>query len=135
MKNPMNRLRSMLTLATALAILSSVALAAGVLHDLTGRWTFSVVTDNGTGTPTVVLKQVGEKLTGTYESRMLGTRGLVGEIKGDSLRFVLSNDGGTDTPTLTFVGTVVDADNLKGLVDFGGMGSATFTAKREAAKP
>jgi len=130
----MRHLRLPLAFAIALALASSVALAA-VVADLSGTWSFSVVTDNGTGTPTVVIKQEGSKLTGTYESRMMGVRAIAGEVKGDSLRFVISNDGGADTPTLTFIGVAVDANNLKGIVDFGGMGSATFTAKREPAKP
>jgi hypothetical protein len=101
--------------------------AATSLTDVTGRWRFSVVTENGTGTPLVRLKQEGEKLTGTYESNMLGTRDLEGSIKGDSLRFVLK--GGE--VALTFIGVVVDKDHLKGTVDFAGMGGASFTAVRE----
>ena len=131
----MNRLRTSLALALALAVASSMALAAAVALDLTGRWAFSVVTENGTGTPTVTIKQAGEKITGTYESRVMGVRAIQGTVKGDSLTFVLSNDGSADAVTLTFVGVAVDADHLKGIVDFGGMGSATFTATREKAKP
>lgn len=131
----MNRLRTPLALGLALAFASTIALAAVAAHDLSGRWAFSVVTENGTGTPTVTLKQAGERLTGTYESRVMGTRTLEGSVKGDSLRFVLSTDGSADAVTLTYVGVVVDADHLKGVVDFGSMGSATFTAAREKAKP
>jgi hypothetical protein len=39
---------------------------------ISGTWTFDVVTDAGTGTPTVTLKQDGEKLTGHYSSQTLG---------------------------------------------------------------
>lgn len=58
----MNRLRSLRSAATALvalAFVSSIALAAVAFHDLTGTWDFEVVTENGTGTPTVRLKQEG----------------------------------------------------------------------------
>jgi hypothetical protein len=105
----------------------AVAVATQRLADVTGRWRFSVVTENGTGTPLVTLKQDGEKLSGTYESNMLGTRELEGTVKGDSIRFVLK--GGE--VALTFIGVVVDADHLKGTVDFAGMGGALFTAVRE----
>ena len=33
--------------------------------------------------------------------------------------------------TLTYVGAIVDQNNMKGIVDFGGMGGATFTAVRK----
>ncbi|MDH5235669.1 MAG: hypothetical protein OEW77_11990 [Gemmatimonadota bacterium] len=127
----MTRTRRTFLALIAVALASTVALAAVVAHDLTGTWTFIVVTENGTGTPTVTLKQEGEKLTGTYASQMLGTRALEGSVKGDSMRFVLANTGGADAVTLTYVGAIVDKDNLKGVVDFGGMGGATFTAVRK----
>ena len=113
---------------------SGVALAAPAiaarLHDLTGNWMFSVVTENGTGTPAVTMKQVGEKLTGTYESRMMGVRAFAGTVKGDSLSFTLEPNG-PDGVALVFKGVVVSADSVRGLVDFGGMGGATFTGVRQ----
>ena len=89
-----------------------------------------VVTENGTGTPTVVFKQAGEKVTGTYESARLGIRPLEGSVKGDTVRFVLkgSADG---VPDLTFVGVLVDANNMEGSLDMAGTGVATFTGKRQ----
>ena len=115
---------------TGLALASTVALAAIIAPDLTGTWDFSVVTENGTGTPTVTLKQAGEKLTGTYESRMLGVRALEGTVKGDSVKFALATSGESNV-VLTFYGLIVDANNLRGTVDFGGMGGASFTAMRQ----
>jgi hypothetical protein len=127
----MLRLRSWSVLAGVMMVFSAgVVSAQRVLHDLTGKWAFAVVTENGTGTPAVVLKQEGEKLTGTYESRMMGTRAFTGSIKGDSLTLTLEANG-PDGVALVFRGVVVDKDNLKGNVDFGGMGGATFTGKRE----
>ena len=119
---------------TGLALASTVALAAIIAPDLTGTWDFSVVTENGTGTPTVMLKQAGEKLTGTYESRMLGVRALEGTVKGDSVKFALATSGESNV-VLTFYGVIVDANNLQGTVDFGGMGGASFTGVRQAKKP
>ena len=124
----MTRLRFLLTLVVSLA-LGSTAAAAQQKSDVTGKWSFAVVTENGTGTPTVTFKQEGEKLSGTYESVRLGLRALEGTIKGDSIRFVLkgSADG---MPDLTFAGILLDANNVKGTLEMGGMGSATFTGKR-----
>jgi hypothetical protein len=105
----------LLLLAVVTASATSLSAATAWVHDLTGSWTFSVVTENGTGTPAVTMKQVGEQLTGTYESRMLGPRAFAGTVKGDSVHFT---------------GVVVSADSVRGLVDFGGMGGATFTGSR-----
>jgi hypothetical protein len=127
----MTRLRVLLVLLAALvAIVARPAhVAAQAPTDLTGKWEFAVVTENGTGTPTVVLKQDGEKLTGTYESSRMGVREIEGTVKGTAVRFVLTG-AGDGAPTLTFIGTVVDTDNLKGELDMGGMGSASFTGRR-----
>ena len=110
-------------IATSLCI---AATAQRTFADLTGKWTFSVVTENGTGTPAVVLKQDGESLTGTYESSRMGTRFIAGFVKKDSIDFVLK--GGE--AELRFMGRVVDKGNVKGVVDFAGQGGATFTGKR-----
>ncbi len=129
----MNRLRSLRSAATALVALafaSSVALAAVAFHDLTGTWDFEVVTENGTGTPTVRLKQEGLKITGTYESRMMGVRALSGAVKGDSITFDLATSG-ESTVVMSYAGKIVDADHLEGTVDFGGMGGATFKGTRK----
>ena len=126
----MPRYRTFLTAgAVALLLSAGAALAQRALHDLTGSWAFAVVTDNGTGTPAVTLKQDGDKLTGTYESRMMGQRAFNGSLKGDSVFLTLAANG-PEGIALDFRGVVVDADNLRGLVDFGGMGGATFSAKR-----
>ena len=95
---------------------------------LTGKWAFEVVTANGTGTPAVVLKQEGEKVTGTYTSSRGGTRQIDGVLKGDKLTFTVKSPepGGVD---YEFTGTVA-GDTITGTADFSGMGTATFSAKR-----
>ena len=128
----MIRIRSLRSAATAfiaLAFASSIAIAAVLLHDLTGTWDFEVITENGTGTPTVRLMQKGDKLTGTYESRMMGVRTIAGAVKGDSITFVLGTSG-ESTVVMTYAGKIVDADHLEGTVDFGGMGGAMFKGTR-----
>jgi hypothetical protein len=127
----MTRSRRLALLALASFALATSAVAAVAMHDLTGRWIFTVVTENGTGTPVVVLKQEGEKLTGTYESNALGSRSLEGSVKGDSMRFVLSGPPGNESVILTYMAAIVTADSLNGAVDFAGMGGASFTAVRE----
>src|SRR5437773_10839246 len=60
--------------AALAAISSAPAAAAGQAAkiDVTGKWTFTVETSAGSGTPTVTLKQNGQKLTGHYSSANLG---------------------------------------------------------------
>ena len=103
--------------------------AAAAARDLSGTWDFAVVTENGTGTPTVVLKQEGTKVTGTYESGRMGVRALKGSIAGDSITFAL--EGGDSPVTLVFRGAIRSAGELTGVVEFAGMGGgATFTGTR-----
>lgn len=122
--------RAAASLVVALALSASIAAAAVAYHDLTGSWALEVVTENGTGTPALKLKQDGLVLTGTYESRMMGVRALKGSVKGDSIKFDLA-PGGDAQVVLSFAGVIVDADHLKGTVDFGGMGGATFSGTRQ----
>ena len=122
----MTRFRSWILSAAVITAVTVTASAQHVLADVTGKWTFAVVTENGTGTPAVVLKQEGEKLTGTYESARMGLRPIEGTVTKDSINFALK--GGE--VELRFIGTVTDKDNMKGVVDLAGQGSATFTAKR-----
>jgi len=127
MKFTSSRLFVACVAATSLATFALSAGAQRLVVDLTGKWAFAVVTENGTGTPTVILKQEGENLTGTYESARMGVRNLEGTLKNDSLRFALK--GGE--VELKFVGVVVDKDNLRGVLDMGGQGGAAFTAVRQ----
>ena len=48
-------------------------------------------------------------------------------MKGSTFTFAVNTSGGA---TLTFNGTIVDNDNVKGEVDFGGQGGATFLGER-----
>jgi len=60
----MKRVASLIVILFAMAALATAT--SLVFADVTGTWKLSVETPNGTGTPTVILKQDGEKLTGTY---------------------------------------------------------------------
>lgn len=113
--------------AVVAATLSAGALVAQRMADLTGNWNFKVVTENGTGTPTVTMKQTGDSLSGTYESARMGSLPFKGIVKGSTFTFAVNTGGGA---TLTFNGTIVDNDNVKGDVDFGGQGGATFSGER-----
>lgn len=115
----------------AAAILTLAAATYPVVQSLTGRWSFAVVTDNGTGTPAVTLTQDGATLTGTYDSPRGGVRKLEGSVKGDSVLFTVLPPDPEGVPYV-FRGVIVNANTLKGTVDFSGMGGATFSASRQA---
>lgn len=119
-------------IASAMMILpASLAAQADKKVDLTGKWNFTVVTDNGTATPTVTFKQQGDSLSGRYSSQTLGEVDFKGTVKAQAIKFVLNVDMQGTSHSLTYAGTVESDGTLKGAVDFGGMGSATFTAKRQ----
>jgi hypothetical protein len=114
--------------AASLVVVSSpVAAAARWAVDLTGNWAFEVVTENGTGMPTVTMAQKGDSLTGTYTSGRMGTLPFKGVVKGQTFTFAVNTSGGA---TLTFTGTIVDDDHVKGDADFGGQGGAAFSGTR-----
>jgi hypothetical protein len=105
--------------------------AQGSKVDVTGKLTFSVQTDAGTGTPTVTLKQEGEKLTGHYSSQTLGEADLTGTVKGQDIKFSFSADAQGTSLNVTYTGTIENKDAMKGSVDISGLGTGTFTAKRQ----
>ena len=115
-------------------VLSSAATVSpqGSKIDVTGKWTFTVQTDAGSGTPTVTLKQDGEKLTGHYSSQNLGEADLTGSVKGQEIKFTFNVDAQGTSLTVTYTGTIESKDSMKGSVDLGGMAQGTFTAKRQS---
>jgi hypothetical protein len=98
--------------------------------DVSGVWVFTVQTDAGTATPTVTLKQDGEKLTGHYSSEVLGEADLTGSVKGRDLKFTFTASVQGTSFEVTYTGTVED-NGLKGTIDLAGMAQGTFTAKRK----
>jgi hypothetical protein len=123
------------TAAVALLIVgsSSTAFAQSDTSkvDLSGNWSFTVVYEGGQGSPSVRLSQKGDSLTGRYISQVFGELDLKGTIKGKEFNFGFTTSSGGESFSMTFTGVAESADALKGTVDLGGMGSGTFTAKRE----
>jgi len=123
-----------LFLASAIcAACAALVTAQGSKTDVTGKWIFAVQTDAGSGTPTVTLKQDGEKLTGHYSSQNLGEADLTGTVKGRDIKFSFSADAQGTTLTVTYTGTIENNDAMKGTVDLGGVAQGTFTAKRQTS--
>jgi hypothetical protein len=116
----------------AIAVLAAGPARAGqaAKADVTGKWLFNVETQAGSGTPTITLKQEGEKLTGHY-SGQLGEADLTGTIKGQDITFTFTVDAQGNNLVCTYSGTVEGKDALKGKVNIAGLADGTFTAKKQ----
>jgi hypothetical protein len=97
--------------------------------DVTGTWDMSVETPQGTMTLTSTFKQEGEKLTGTQSSQM-GEMALEGTVKGADIAFAIVIDMQGQQVTISYVGKI-DGESMTGTIEFGGMGSAAWTAKKK----
>ena len=102
--------------------LASLALAA----DISGKWSFDVVLDAGSGSPNFEFTQTGETLTGMYHGQF-GDAKVTGTVKGDKVEFTFSSDAGS----AKYSGTLDGANKMKGTVDYGEAGKGTFTATRK----
>jgi hypothetical protein len=122
-------LRLVASLAVVVGLMAMAAAQAAKV-DLTGKWTFDVQTDAGAGTPAVTLKQEGEKLTGHYQGQ-LGDTDLTGSVKGSDFTFGFTADLQGNKLDVTYKGTIVSKDELKGTLSIAGLGDGTFTAKRQ----
>ncbi len=95
--------------------------------DVSGTWQGKVETDMGSGAPVFVLKQEGERLTGTY-SGTLGEAPLSGTVKGQDVTLEIEVQGAK----IVYTGKLdADGKTMKGKVDLAGMASGTFTAQKQ----
>lgn len=112
-----------------LILLATAALAFAA--DLTGKWTFDVETDMGSGSPTFVLKQDGEKLTGTYHGQF-GEAPLTGTVKGDKMEFSFEAAPTGEKMKIVYTGTIAANNTIEGSVDYGGgQLKGTFKARKQ----
>jgi hypothetical protein len=114
-----------------LAVLMVAWAAPALAQDarVEGAWTMTLETPQGTSNPTLTLKQAEQTLSGTYAGRM-GEVPIDGTIKASAITFSVKINAQGQEFVLTFTGTV-DQDSMKGTVDFGGMGSANWSAVRK----
>jgi hypothetical protein len=124
-------MKKLAVVAVVLTAWVGLAAAQGGKVDLTGTWTFTVESAAGTSTPTVTLKQDGEKLSGHYSSQSLGEADLTGMVKGDKFDFGFTAEVQGTKLEVKYSGTIENKDSLKGTLDVAGFGSGTFTAKRQ----
>ena len=111
-------------------VLALPARASAQAIDVSGEWAMTVNTDNGQIPVTLVLKQEGEKVTGTIRSER-GESALEGTMKEKTLSFAFNYstpDGNSMVVTMT--GTV-DGSSIKGTFDAGGMASGGWEATKK----
>jgi len=129
----MKRLRKNIVAAitiTTAAYLLAVTLTVGAqTANVAGNWKLTLETPNGPANPSLVLKQDGEKLTGTYKGRF-GESPLEGAVKGKEIKFTVKVNAQGQEFLLEYAGAV-EGDTMKGKVKFGDMGEADFSGKKE----
>jgi len=96
--------------------------------DVTGTWLMTVEAPEGTAHPTILLKQEGERITGTYRGRM-GESDLSGSIKGNDIRFTVTLRFQDVSYVVVYTGTV-SGDSMKGSARFGEAGTGNWSANR-----
>lgn len=110
----------MRTMRTAALVILSAALSFAA--DMSGKWTFQVNLDAGSGSPTFEFTQKGEMLTGMYHGTF-GDAKLTGTVKGDKVEFSFGSDAGQSK----YSGTLEGGTKISGTCDYGEAGKGTFT--------
>lgn len=116
----------MKTLFSTLILLLFLGFSAQAQESInvSGKWTMSVETDMGAGSPSFNLKQDGEKITGTYTGQ-LGESPVTGTLKGNVIHLEFSIQGNV----ITYDGTASSTE-MSGKVKLAEMGSGTFKGKK-----
>ena len=129
----------MRTLVLALALFTAGATAAAQTPaptpklDVTGKWVVVMELSIGTSNPTLVLKQDGNKITGTYTGRYGDSKltGTIDDKRQLAFQVALSAEG--NDVTMFFSGEV-SADGqmiAKGIVNIEGLGEGSWAAKKD----
>ena len=129
MKRLRNHIITAITIITAAFLLAAALTVAAQSTNVSGNWKLTLETPNGTANPSLVLKQDGEKLTGTYKGRF-GESSVEGAVKGKEIKFIVKVNAQGQELLLEYAGTV-EGDTMKGKVKFGDMGDADFSGKKE----
>ena len=106
----------------------AVAQVAGAA-DVTGTWVMAVETGAGSGSPTFVLVQSGEALTGSYKGQ-LGEAQVTGTVKGDDVTIEYKIDAQGQTLAVKYTGKV-EGNSMSGKVVLGTFGEGTFKGTKQ----
>ena len=120
-------------LLLGVAVSAQTPAPAAKMPDVAGKWTMVMELSIGTSNPVLMLKQDGDKVTGTYTGRY-GEAKLTGKVGADrQVQFTVSLDAEGSSVTMYFAGEVaVDGQMMtKGTCNIEGLGEGTWAAKRE----
>ena len=129
MKRIRKRIIASITIITAAFMFAAILTVGAQSTNVTGNWKLTIETPNGTGNPSLVLKQDGEKLTGTYKGRF-GDSQLEGTVKGKEIKFTFKVNAEGQEVKVEYAGAV-DGDTMKGKAKYGDMFEGNFTGKKE----
>jgi hypothetical protein len=99
-------------------------------NDISGNWEFTVDTAMGSGSPSFVFTQDGEKLTGTYTG-LFGKAELTGTVKGDQVDFKFDFSYEGQSGVAHYTGTIKSASSMEGKVQFGDIGEGTWSGTKK----
>lgn len=124
---------AMTTLKTGLAALLAMGAFAiaqvAAAADVTGTWIMAVQTSAGSGSPTFVLVQKGDALSGSYKGQ-LGEAQVTGTVKGDDVTIEYKVDGQAGSLAVKYSGKT-DGKTMSGTVSLGQLGEGTFTGSKQ----
>ena len=117
--------------AATTASTATTTTASSTAASLTGTWTVALDLGTINATPTMVLKQDGEKLTGEYISQQYGKFPLTGTVKGSdvSITFAMNVEG--TALNVVYAGKIEKDGQITGTVNLGDMMNGTFAASRQ----
>ena len=100
--------------------------------DVSGTWQLAVETNQGSGSPTVVFQQQGEKLTGTFNSQIFGEVKITGSVKGNAIEFGFDGGAGGQTIKVSYKGAIESSTAMKGTAVYAGVDEkATWSATKK----
>lgn len=112
-------------LATAAFAFAQMAGAA----DVTGTWIMAVETGAGSGSPTFILVQKGEALSGSYQGQ-LGEAQVTGTVKGEDVTIEYKVEAQGQSLAVKYSGKT-DGKTMSGRVSLGQLGDGTFTGAKK----
>lgn len=113
-------------LIAAVSAFGSIAAHAG---DITGAWSMKVQTSLGSGTPSFILTQQGDKVTGTYKGQ-LGEAPVSGTVAGNEVHLTFKASGGGQEMQVEYTG-MLEGDAMSGKVKLGEFGEGTFRGNKQ----
>jgi hypothetical protein len=116
-------------LGALLAIAAFTVAQLASAADVTGTWIMAVETGAGSGSPTFILVQKGEALSGSYKGQ-LGEAQVTGTVKGDDVTIEYKVEGQGGTLAVKYSGKT-DGKTMSGKVSLGQLGEGTFTGKKQ----